>query len=92
MKNKPRFEFEEKDVNAWRGEDPEAEKAKKVEASTYDAKDTRITKTVRMRMRYGEFLRDQAHARTVEKGSKVSEADVLDEIMQEYIVNHKLHA
>ena len=92
MKNKPKFEFDEKDVNTWRGEDPESDQVKNAEAPGYNAKDTRITKTVRMRMRYGEFLRDQAHSRSVEKGSKVSEADVLDEIIQEYITNHKLHA
>lgn len=48
--------------------------------------DVRITKTVRMRQRYGLMLKEEAHRQTMKTGIKVSEADLLDEALEEYEV------
>ncbi|RUR52016.1 hypothetical protein [Vreelandella populi] len=46
--------------------------------------DVRITKTVRMRQRYGLMLKEEAYRQTMKTGNKVSEADLLDEALAEY--------
>ncbi|BBI70527.2 hypothetical protein ACXGSL_01320 [Vreelandella aquamarina] len=48
--------------------------------------DVRITKTVRMRQRFGMMLKEEAYRQTMETGLKVSEADLLDEALEEYEV------
>ncbi|MGA4495366.1 hypothetical protein [Vreelandella venusta] len=48
--------------------------------------DVRITKTVRMRQRFGMMLKEEAYRQTMETGFKVSEADLLDEALEEYEV------
>ncbi|MGQ7288676.1 hypothetical protein ACUN7Z_14125 [Vreelandella venusta] len=48
--------------------------------------DVRITKTVRMRQRYGLMLKEEAYRQTMKTGLKVSEADLLDEALEEYEV------
>ena len=48
--------------------------------------EVRITKTVRMRQRFGMMLKEEAYRQTKETGLKVSEADLLDEALEEYEV------
>ncbi|KJD19869.1 hypothetical protein VE30_05325 [Vreelandella aquamarina] len=48
--------------------------------------EVRITKTVRMRQRFGMMLKEEAYRQTMETGLKVSEADLLDEALEEYEV------
>lgn len=55
-----------------------------------DGRDARISKTVRMRLRYSEMLRDVSYQRTVETGEKVSEADLIDEALMEWRRRHKI--
>jgi len=55
-------------------------------------RDARISKTVRMRLRFGEMLRDEAYKRTAQSGEKVSEADLIDEALNEWRKKHKIPA
>ena len=63
------------DIQAWREAEPE-----KV-TTRADGRDARISKTVRMRLRFSEMLRDESYRRSVETGNKVSEADLIDEAL-----------
>lgn len=57
-----------------------------------DGRDARISKTVRMRLRYSEMLRDESYRRTVAEGQKVSEADLLDEALADWQLKHQLRS
>ncbi len=85
MKTKPTELLGQADLKEWR--EPEPEKL----TSRSDGRDARITKTVRMRLRFSEMLRDQSYQRSVEIGKKVSEADLLDEALSEWRIKHGIH-
>lgn len=82
MNTKPTELLGQADLKQWR--EPEPERL----TSRSDGRDARITKTVRMRLRFSEMLRDESYRRSVETGQKVSEADLLDEALAEWRLKH----
>lgn len=76
IKAKP-MKFQE-NLEKFRSHDPESEI---VNTSGMDA---RITKTVRMRHRFSLMLKEEAHHRSIKRGSRVSEADLLDEALEDF--------
>lgn len=83
MKTKPK-ELNN-DIQAWREAEPE-----KV-TTRGDGRDARISKTVRMRLRFSEMLRDESYRRSVEAGNKVSEADLIDEALAAWQLKNNIH-
>lgn len=86
MKPKPVNLDTDSGVHEWRDADPE-----KVTTRS-DGRDARISKTVRMRLRYSEMLRDQSYKRSVSTGTKVSEADLIDEALADWKLKHGIHS
>lgn len=79
MKTKP-AQLADASLEEFRSHNPEAVPAGKVAAAPkVSGRDARISKTVRMRLRFSEMLRDESYARSVKQGTKVSEADLIDE-------------
>lgn len=69
-------------MEKFRNFDPErVEEKYTTEDDTYY---TRITKTLRMCQGHSKMMRDEAMRRTQEKGTRVSEADLLQEALELY--------
>jgi|AntRauTorcE11897_2_1112592.scaffolds.fasta_scaffold207790_1 hypothetical protein len=82
MKAKPSVFDDNNGVHTWREAEPE-----KV-TNRASGRDARISKTVRMRLQFSELLRDESYRQSVSTGSKVSEADLLDQAMSEWKSRH----
>lgn len=85
MRGKPEA-LKDTNVDEWRAPDPEKIETRK------DGRDARITKNTRMRLRFSEMLRDESYRQTLQQGRKVSEADLLDEALQDFRMKHGLSA
>lgn len=86
VKNKP-MNFQAKKLAEFRNHDPERSPEETSEAETIPdpvGSDARITKTVRMRERFGMMLKEEAYRRSMKTRAKVSEADLLDEALSNY--------
>ena len=84
MKRKP-MNLMNPDMEKFRNHDPENSQASKSEViQDTSGMDARVTKTVRMRHRFSLLLKDEAHKRTMESGTKGSEADLLDEALSDW--------
>lgn len=91
IKSNPASLDTHKDIEKYRTHNPEnAPNIGKREMidSRASGRDARISKTVRMRLRFSEMLRDESYRQTREKGSKVSEADILDEALNDWKLKH----
>lgn len=82
IKDKP-MNFTTGDIDKFRSHDPEATTGKEAVEDT-SGSDARITKTVRMRHRYSQLLKAEAHKQSMSRGTKVSEADLLDEALSDW--------
>jgi len=88
MNTKP-AEFKD-EIERFRSADPEQPAEKKKLTTHSDGRDARISKTIRIRLKFSEMLRDESYRRSSEKGERVSEADIIDEIMNEWRLKHKV--
>lgn len=77
VKSKPKsFQDDAKEqLEKFRNQDPEHVSLRA------SGRDARISKTVRMSLRHSEMLRDESYRRSVESGTKVSEADLLQDAL-----------
>lgn len=86
IKDKP-LNLQTNDVEQFRSYDPEIPAHNKQTGEVLQntsGTDARITKTVRMRHRYGQMLKEEAYNRSMTSGTKVSEADLLDEALGDF--------
>lgn len=90
IRSKPSDLDKTKDLEEWRNKDPE--NTSKDESVRPSGRDARITKNVRMRLRFSEMLRDEAFNRSKKSGKRVSEADLVDEALSEWQRNHNIPA
>lgn len=86
VRSKPDVLKQPESLEKFRNADPELVTTRK------DGRDARISKTVRMRLRFSEMLRDESYRRSVESGEKVSEADLIDEALMEWHRKYKILA
>lgn len=94
MKDKPQtFDLEDEAARFRQTQQPaDAEEPKqKVTTEPQELLDSRITKTVRMRLRFSRMLRDESYKRTMEAGERVTEAELLDEALLEWRRKHKVY-
>lgn len=91
MRTKPE-QLADAKLEEFRSHIPEVTKEKVAIPPKRDGRDARISKTVRMRLRFSEMLRDESYKRSVETGQKVSEADLIDEALDEWRKKHKIQA
>lgn len=84
IKDKP-MSFATDELEKFRSHDPESAQDTKSEIiQDTSGMDARVTKTVRMRHRFSLLLKEEAHKRTMQSGTKVSEADLLDEALSDW--------
>jgi len=84
IKDKP-MSFATVELEKFRSHDPESTQSTKGEIiQDTSGMDARVTKTVRMRHRFSLLLKEEAHKRTMQSGTKVSEADLLDEALSDW--------
>lgn len=77
----------------FRSHGSEVTKEKVITPPKPDGRDARISKTVRMRLRLSEMLRDESYRRSINStGPRVSEADLIDEALTEWSKKHKIPA
>jgi hypothetical protein len=70
--------------------DPEVVEEKVITSPKPDGRDARITKTVRMKLRLSEMLRDESYRRTIDSGNKVAEADLIEEALTDWQIKNKV--
>ena len=93
MKKKP-MNFTQADVDKFRNVNHEVPETAQAESKNEpipisSGLDQRITKTVRMRYRFSVMLKDEAHRQSKKTGTKVSEADLLDEALANWQITHQ---
>lgn len=89
MKTKP-AQLADAKLEEFRNHNPEVEFKPEKVANRADGRDARISKTVRMRLRFSEMLRDESYNRSVKQGTKVSEADLIDEALADWQLKHQI--
>lgn len=90
MKGKPAG-LNDPEFETWREVNPETPRSQESTASRRGTdRDSRVSKNVRMRLRFSEMIRDEAMRRSLERGTRVTEADLLDEALSEWRTKHRI--
>lgn len=99
MKAKPKL-----DIDTFRSADPEAvstPEAKPKQAPvakeppvptpkpSETANNQRANKTIRLRIKFDEMLKDEAHERSKKEGRRVTESDIIDEALERHFGKRK---
>lgn len=99
MKAKPNL-----DIDSFRSADPEiavaaeakpkpAPAPKESTPTTSKSNDTannqRANKTIRLRVKFDEMLKDEAHERSKKEGRRVTESDIIDEALERHFGRRK---
>ncbi len=91
MKGKPAG-LRDPEFESWREVNPEVPSSQESKTPRRGTdRDARISKNVRMRLRFSEMVRDEAMRRSLQMGIRVAEADILDEALEEWRARHKVN-
>lgn len=53
------------------------------------ANNQRANKTIRLRIKFDEMLKDEAHERSKKEGRRVTESDIIDEALERHFARRK---
>jgi hypothetical protein len=92
------------DIDSFRSADPEIavaaeakpkaapapkESAPTTPKSSDTANNQRANKTIRLRIKFDEMLKDEAHERSKKEGRRVTESDIIDEALERHFARRK---